>query len=101
RLDARLSRVRRATCAGRPVRRRIAVLHARARRSVHGAGEQRRHLSRPAQHLNRRAETDATFFTAVAAAERFLRLRINGKYRDLVALVEFGNEAYVVTPFTN
>src|SRR5438874_772110 len=29
-----------------------------------------------AQHLNRRAETDATFFTAVAAAERFLRLRI-------------------------
>ena len=54
-----------------------------------------------AQHLNRRAETDATFFTAVAAAERFLRLRINGRYRDLVALVEFGNEAYVVTPFTN
>jgi len=54
-----------------------------------------------AAHLNRRAETDATFFTAVAAAERFLRLRINGKYRDLVALVEFGNEAYVVTPFTN
>ena len=48
-----------------------------------------------------RAETDATFFTAVAAAERFLRLRIKGKYRDLVALVEFGNEAYVVTPFTN
>src|SRR5262249_20261935 len=46
-----------------------------------------------AQQLNRRAETDATFFTAVAAAERFLRLRINGKYRDLVALVEFGNEA--------
>ena len=24
-----------------------------------------------------------------------------GRYRDLVALVEFGNEAYVVTPFTN
>jgi hypothetical protein len=24
-----------------------------------------------------------------------------GKYRDLLALVEFGNEAYVVTPFTN
>jgi von Willebrand factor type A domain len=51
--------------------------------------------------LNRRAETDATFFTAVAAAERFIRMRMNGKYRDLVALVEFGNEAYVVTPFTN
>ena len=54
-----------------------------------------------AAHLNRRAETDATFFTAVAAAERFIRMRMNGRYRDLVALVEFGNEAYVVTPFTN
>jgi hypothetical protein len=51
--------------------------------------------------LNRRSEVDATFFTAVAAAERFIRLRMDGKYRDLVALVEFGNEAYVVTPFTN
>jgi Ca-activated chloride channel family protein len=51
--------------------------------------------------LNTRSETDATFFTTVAAAERFVRLRINGKYRDLLALVEFGNEAYVVTPFTN
>ena len=54
-----------------------------------------------AKHLNRRAETDATFFTTVAAAERFVRMRIAGQYRDLVALVEFGNEAYVVTPFTH
>jgi hypothetical protein len=54
-----------------------------------------------AKSLNRRAETDATFFTTVAAAERFVHLRMEGKYRDLVALVEFGNEAYVVTPFTN
>jgi hypothetical protein len=54
-----------------------------------------------AEHLNKRAATDATFFTTVAAAERFVQLRINGKYRDLLALVEFGNEAYVVTPFTN
>lgn len=51
--------------------------------------------------LNHRAETDATFFTTVAAAERFVRLRMDGRYRDLVALIEFGNEAYVVTPFTN
>jgi len=51
--------------------------------------------------LNRRSPTDAAFFTTVAAAERFVQLRIKGKYRDLVALVEFGNEAYVVTPFTN
>lgn len=51
--------------------------------------------------LNTRAETDATFFTTVAAAERFVRLRMADRYRDLMALIEFGNEAYVVTPFTN
>jgi hypothetical protein len=54
-----------------------------------------------AEHLNTRSATDATFFTTVAAAERFVQLRVQGKYRDLLALVEFGNEAYVVTPFTN
>ncbi len=51
--------------------------------------------------LNTRAETDATFFTTVAAAERFVRMRMARNYKDLMALVEFGNEAYVVTPFTN
>jgi Ca-activated chloride channel homolog len=51
--------------------------------------------------LNTRAATDATFFTTVAAAERFVRLRMKGRYRDLIALVEFGNRAYVVTPFTS
>jgi Ca-activated chloride channel family protein len=54
-----------------------------------------------AAHLNTRAETDATFFTTVAAADRFVKMRRDGKYKDLVALIEFGNEAYVVTPFTN
>jgi Ca-activated chloride channel family protein len=54
-----------------------------------------------AETLNRRSATDAAFFTTVAAAERFVQLRIKGRYRDLMALVEFGNEAYVVTPFTN
>jgi Ca-activated chloride channel homolog len=54
-----------------------------------------------AANLNTRAETDATFFTAVAAADRFVKLRRDGQYKDLVALIEFGNEAYVVTPFTN
>jgi Ca-activated chloride channel family protein len=43
---------------------------------------------------------DATFFTAVAGAEQFIRRRMNGPYRDLVALIQFGNQAYVVTPFT-
>lgn len=42
----------------------------------------------------------ATYFTAVAAAERFIARRMDGPYRDLVALIQFGNEAYVVTPFT-
>jgi hypothetical protein len=54
-----------------------------------------------AKQLNPREETEAAFFTSVGAAERFVRLRMAGKYRDLMALVEFGNEAYVVTPFTN
>jgi len=40
------------------------------------------------------------FTTNVAAAEYFMRLRMKGKYRDLMALVEFGDEAYVITPFT-
>jgi hypothetical protein len=41
------------------------------------------------------------FFTTVAAAERFVELRRQGRYRDLMALVEFGDQAYVITPFTN
>ena len=40
------------------------------------------------------------FFTAIAAAERFMRQRMTGPYHDLIALIQFGNEAYVVTPFT-
>jgi 1-deoxy-D-xylulose-5-phosphate reductoisomerase len=40
------------------------------------------------------------FYTAVAAAEHFMRLRMNGRYHDLIALIQFGNDAYVVTPFT-
>lgn len=51
--------------------------------------------------LNRRSATEATFFTTVAAAERFVQLRVKSKFRDLIALVEFGNRAYVITPFTS
>jgi von Willebrand factor type A domain len=54
-----------------------------------------------AKHLNALSETEASFFTNVGAAQRFVKLRMAGKYRDLMALIEFGNEAYVVTPFTN
>ena len=44
---------------------------------------------------------DATFLTTVAAAETFVRQRKNGRYRDLLSLIEFGDEAYVITPFTS
>lgn len=47
-----------------------------------------------------RTQGSATFFTAVAAAEQFIVRRMDGPYRDLVALIQFGNQAYVVTPFT-
>jgi Ca-activated chloride channel family protein len=47
------------------------------------------------------SNADGAFYTTVAAAEQFVRFRMNGRYRDLVALVEFGSQAYVVTPFTN
>lgn len=42
----------------------------------------------------------ATFFTTVRAAERFVELRSRGPYRDLLALIEFGDQAYIITPFT-
>ena len=47
------------------------------------------------------AGTQQAFFTTIAAATRFVELRRNGRYRDLIALIEFGNRAYVITPFTN
>jgi hypothetical protein len=46
------------------------------------------------------SSSQATFLTTVAAADRFVQLRAKGGYRDLIALVEFGDQAYVVTPFT-
>jgi hypothetical protein len=45
--------------------------------------------------------SEAAFFTTVAAAERFIKLRMDGQYKDLISLVEFGDQAYVVTPFTS
>jgi hypothetical protein len=47
-----------------------------------------------------RSQAGPAFYTAVAAAEHFVRLRMTGPYHDLIALIEFGNQAYVVTPFT-
>jgi Ca-activated chloride channel family protein len=51
--------------------------------------------------INNAQKTQAVFYTTVEAAKRFVEQRVQGRYRDLMALVEFGNEAYVITPFTN
>jgi hypothetical protein len=61
-------------------------------------------MSSPFKTENLPARTDGesnAFVTTVAAAERFVQMRRSGPYRDLLALVEFGADAYVVTPFTN
>jgi Mg-chelatase subunit ChlD len=52
------------------------------------------------QTTSLRTEGAPTYFTAVAAAERFIRMRLAGPYRDLVSLIQFGDQAYVLTPFT-
>ena len=45
-------------------------------------------------------QSDTAFSNTMAAADFFIRTRIKGRYRDLIALEQFGNEAYVITPFT-
>ena len=50
---------------------------------------------------NAGTESETTFHTSVAAADYFVRLRMQSKYQDLMALVEFGDEAYIITPFTH
>jgi Mg-chelatase subunit ChlD len=57
--------------------------------------------SLPASRLAKGAPNDAAFFTTVGAARYFVERRMQGDYRDLVSLVEFGDEAYVITPFTS
>jgi hypothetical protein len=56
--------------------------------------------SMPSSRLAKGAPNDAMFFTTVGAARYFVELRMKGKYRDLMALIEFGDQAYVITPFT-
>jgi hypothetical protein len=57
--------------------------------------------SLPATRLAKGAPNDAAFFTTVGAARYFVQLRMKSEYRDLMSLVEFGDEAYVITPFTS
>jgi hypothetical protein len=52
------------------------------------------------QSTSLKTQGQSAYFTAVAAAEHFIKRRMDGPYRDLVALIQFGNQAYVVTPFT-
>jgi hypothetical protein len=53
------------------------------------------------ESLKTRSQNGPAFYTTVAAAEQFVQLRLEGKHQDLMALVEFGNQAYVITPFTS
>ena len=39
------------------------------------------------------------FYAAAAAAEYFVRARMKSGYQDLIGLIEFGDESYVVSPF--
>lgn len=55
----------------------------------------------PSRQLAPGAPSDAAFFTTVGAARHFVELRRQGQYRDLLALIEFGDDAYVITPFTH
>jgi hypothetical protein len=54
----------------------------------------------PSSRLAKGAPNNAAFFTTVGAAKYFIEMRMKGKYRDLMALIEFGDDAYVITPFT-
>ena len=54
-----------------------------------------------APRLAQQAPNRAKFFTAVGAVQTFVKTRMQGKFKDLIALLEFGDESYVVTPFTN
>lgn len=84
--DPRISAVREEVT--RPGRR-VAIL-------VDGSGSMVLPFESPTLH----PEFNRTFYTAVGAAERFLESRMKAGRNDLVALVQFGSEAYVVTPFT-
>lgn len=54
----------------------------------------------PANRFAEGAPNNAAFFTTVGAARFFIEQRMKGPYRDLMALIEFGDDAYVITPFT-
>ena len=58
-------------------------------------------LSMDTAFSTERLRAGNTFLANVAAAEYFVQRRMEGPYHDLVSLVQFGSQAYIVTPFTN
>src|SRR5262245_29884666 len=54
----------------------------------------------PANRFAEGAPNNAAFFTTVGAARFFIERRSKGPFRDLMSLIEFGDDAYVITPFT-
>ena len=58
-------------------------------------------LSMNSAFSTRQLRAGNTFLANVSAAEYFVRRRMDGPYGDLVSLIEFGSQAYIVTPFTN
>jgi len=58
-------------------------------------------LSMDTAFSTRRLRAGNTFLANVSAAEYFVRRRMDGPYHDLVSLIQFGSQAYIVTPFTN
>lgn len=58
-------------------------------------------LSMDSSFATERLRAGNTFLANVAAAEYFVRRRMDGPYHDLVSLIQFGSQAYIVTPFTN
>jgi hypothetical protein len=55
----------------------------------------------PSNALAPGAPSDAAFFTSVGAARYFVELRMNRGHHDLMSLIEFGDNSYVITPFTS
>ncbi len=46
------------------------------------------------------AKSGEPFYTAAAAAEYLVRRRIESGFQDLIGLIEFGDESYIVSPFS-
>ncbi len=78
-----------------PGRRILILLDASG--SMGGGNYENRFRLTSTSKLN--AKAVEPFYTAAAAAEYFIRARMKSGYRDLIGLIEFGDESYIVSPF--